>query len=392
MDKSENNITREKRDHGDGCVTMRKDGTWTARIMIGRKANNKPKIKAFYGKTDTEVKRKLREFKKNMDNLPKDTISKMSLGSYMNNWLEVYKKPALKPTSYDRLEDQKRLYIDPDLEYVQLKNLSTDDIQKLLNKLSKKYSHSTVKKAYMLLNACLNHAVAKKDLTYNPMAPIEVPEQKEFSKKEIVILTDDEEKIFIDEATKKYSNNIDIYRIGWAYVLILYTGLRVGELLALKWTDFNEKERSIKVTGNIVMVKNRDRKEGDPKNIYIEQTAKTDAAQNRVIPLSQTAMEAILSLKEINGSFEYICSSKNNKPVPKRAFDRAYRQICCRAGIDPVGVHSLRHTFASKLFRKGADVKTVSELLGHANTKITYNTYIHIMPEQKKSAIALLDG
>jgi len=102
-------------------------------------------------------------------------------------------------------------------------------------------------------------------------------------------------------------------------------------------------------------------------------------------------MEAILALKEINGSFTYICSSKNNKPVPKRAFDRAYRQICSRAGIDPAGVHSLRHTFASKLFRKGADIKTVSELLGHATTKITYNTYIHIMPEQKKSAIALLD-
>ena len=391
MEKNEKNNTREKRDHGDGSVTMRKDGSWTARIMIGRKANGNPKIKAFYGKSETEVKRKLREFKKDQDNLTKDSIAKMSLGSYMDNWLEVYKKPALKPTSYDRLEDQKRSYIDPTLEYIQMKNLSTDEIQKLLNTLSKKYSHSTVKKVYMLLNACLNHAVAKKDIPHNPMAPIEVPKQKEFTKKEIVILNDEEETKFINEATKKYSNDVDIYRIGWAYVLILYTGLRVGELLALKWTDFNEKDKSIKVTGNIVMVKNRDRKEGDPKNIYIEQTAKTDAAQNRVIPLSQTAMEAILALKEINDNFTYICSSKNNKPVPKRAFDRAYRQICGRAGIDPVGVHSLRHTFASKLFRKGADVKTVSELLGHANTKITYNTYIHIMPEQKKSAIALLD-
>ena len=382
---------KSKKGHGEGSIAQREDGTWWARIMIGYQTNGQPKRRAFYGKTEAEVKRKLREFKKNMDNLPKDTIAKMSLGSYMNNWLEVYKKPTLKPTSYDRLEDQKRLYIDPTLEYVQMKNLNTDDIQKLLNTLSVKYSHSTVKKAYMLLNACLNHAVAKKDLTYNPMAPINVPKQKEFSKKEIVILTEDEEKRFIAEATKKYGNDIDIYRIGWAYVLILYTGLRVGELLALKWTDFNEKDKSIKVTGNIVMVKNRDRKEGDPKNIYIEQTAKTDAAQNRVVPLSQTAMEAILVLKEINGSFDYVCSSKNNKPVPKRAFDRAYRQICGRAGIDPAGVHSLRHTFASKLFRKGADVKTVSELLGHANTKITYNTYIHIMPEQKKSAIALLD-
>ena len=388
----ENAVTKKvKKGHGEGSIAQREDGTWWARIMIGYQANGQPKRKAFYGKTEPEVRRKLREFKKNMDNLPKDAIAKMSLGSYMNNWLEVYKKPALKPTSYDRLEDQKRLYIDPTLEYVQMKNIDTDDIQKLLNTLSKKYSHSTVKKAYMLLNACLNHAVAKKDLMYNPMAPIEVPKQKEFSKKEIVILTEAEEERFIAEATKKYSNGVDIYRIGWAYVLMLFTGLRIGELLALKFTDFSEEDKMIKISSNIVLVKNRDRKEGDPKNMYIEQTTKTDAAQFRQIPLSKNAMEAILALKEINGSYDYICSSKNNKPVPKRAFDRAYRQICSKAGIDPVGLHSLRHTFASKLFRKGADVKTVSELLGHANTKITYNTYIHIMPEQKKSAIALLD-
>jgi len=380
-----------KKGHGEGSIAQRDDDTWWARIMIGYQPNGQPKRKAFYGKTEAEVKRKLREFKKNIDNLPKDTIAKMSLSVYMNNWLETYKMPTLKPTSYDRLEDQKRLYIDPTLEYVQMKNLNTDDIQKLLNNLSKKYSHSTVKKVYMLLNACLNHAVAKKDLTYNPMAPIEVPKQKEFSKKEIVILTEAEEERFITEATKKYSNGVDIYRIGWAYVLMLFTGLRIGELLALKFTDFDEDEKMIKVSSNIVLVKNRNRKEGEPKNKYIEQTAKTDAAQYRIVPLSRGAMEAVLALKEINSNFTYICSSRNNKPVPKRAFDRAYRQICIKAGIDPVGVHSLRHTFASKLFRKGADVKTVSELLGHANTKITYNTYIHIMPEQKKSAIALLD-
>jgi len=74
-----------------------------------------------------------------------------------------------------------------------------------------------------------------------------------------------------------------------------------------------------------------------------------------------------------------------------RNIDRMFRNILAKCGIKPCGVHALRHTFASMLFKRGVDVKTVSELLGHANVSVTYDRYIHLIKEQKQEAVALLD-
>jgi len=295
---------KDKRDHGEGSVSQRKDGSWTARIMIGHLANGNPKIKAFYGKTENEVKKKLRDYKKNIEAFSSENVAKMSLSVYMQNWLEVYKRPNLKPTSYDRLDDNKRLHVDSSLGYMHVKNITADDIQKHLTNLSERgYGYSTVKKVYMLLNACFNHAIANGDLQRNPMAPIESPKQKEYKRKEVNILTDSEIMRFTDEAYKKFEYSTDIYvhRLGAVYILMLNTGIRVGELIALKWSDYNEREKTIQVSGNVVTVKNRDKKTpDDPSYVQVFQSAKTISSQGRKIPLNKAAMLAIQNLKTVN--------------------------------------------------------------------------------------------
>lgn len=106
----------------------------------------------------------------------------------------------------------------------------------------------------------------------------------------------------------------------------------------------------------------------------------------RIIPLSLMALTALTQLKRT--SRDYIISTAGGKPVrPRNSFDTMLKY----AGISHKGLHSTRHTFASLLFKRGADVKTVCELLGHGDTRTTYSTYIHIIKEQKRDAISLLD-
>ena len=102
-------------------------------------------------------------------------------------------------------------------------------------------------------------------------------------------------------------------------------------------------------------------------------------------------MRALISLRGLNDNTPYVFATKNGKRITPRNIDRTFRSILKRCGIACTGVHSLRHTFASRLFAKGVDVKTVSELLGHSDVGITYDTYIHLIQEQRITAVKAIE-
>ena len=108
--------------------------------------------------------------------------------------------------------------------------------------------------------------------------------------------------------------------------------------------------------------------------------------------MADRAIEALDYLSKHRKHGKFVAVTKNGNSVPARNIDRAFRQIIKATGIEKTcGVHSLRHTFASMLFKRGVDVKTVSEILGHSDVSVTYNIYIHIIDEQKFTAIDLLN-
>ena len=157
--------------------------------------------------------------------------------------------------------------------------------------------------------------------------------------------------------------------------------MRREELLALKWDDIDFKEANISIDKTTIWIDNQ---------IIDQNVTKTDNSK-RIIPISSKAKEALLSLKEITGNFEYIMSTEKGTRVNPRNLDRMFRNICSAIGLEKNGVHSLRHTFASMLFARGAEVKVVSKLLGHSSTTITSDIYIHLIDEQKEKAIKSLD-
>lgn len=381
---------RQRRDYGSGSISQRADGTWTARMVIGVNEKGKPRIKALYGKTEREVKKKLKDFQKEFYKNDQAVVQRSTVEGYMRTWLYENKQNELKPKSFDRLEQTVLYQVIPKVGHIQLAAFQSNDVQIMLNTLKKEgYSYSTVKKAYDAVNECFRTGVIQRTVVFNPALGVAVPAKKSFGKAEIRYYDDEEVNKLCGAAVSAYSNGKRIYRLGDAIILDLNTGLRLAELLALKWTEVDFVRRKVIVNATRVIVK--DRSDGaEKKYVVIEQDSAKSATSMREIDMNDACFEALTRLKEITGQFEYVLSTREGKPVIPRYLDRLFRKIAIAAGIPDekvYGLHALRHTFASRLFAAGEDIKTVSELLGHSDITITYNTYIHLINDQKRKAV-----
>lgn len=379
-----------KRDNGTGTIYQRTNGSWVGKIYLGRDETGKEKFKYLSGKTEGEVKRKIREY--NQSSTQIDT-KKVTVEAYLLNWLQTYKKGTVKLSSYDAIERTIRHQIAPNIGMIQIQQLTSDDIQRFLNKLKDgdKYSHSTVKKAHDCLHAALLHATIKKDIAENPMLLVKMPDKKLFQPKEIRFFTKEECSLIIEESSRQYKTGSPVYIYGDAYVLMLHTGIRLGEAIGLKKTDWNKDDNTLHIQRNIQSVSKRD----DDGNRLIGKhlvfnTTKTYSG-DRIIPLNKAATDSLERLCKQHPDSEYIICSSKGDVIPPERLERTFYRMLKNIGISQTGTHSLRHTFASMLFAKGTDVKTVSELLGHASIQITLNTYVHLIGKPKHNAVAKLD-
>ena len=139
---------KQRRDYGSGSISQRKDGTWTARMIIGTNEAGNPRIKAFYGKSEREVKKKMKEFEKELHKNDGTVVQKNTVETYMRNWLYSVKSNELKPKSFDRLERTIVYQVIPHIGNLQIAAIQADDVQKMLNTLKAEgKSYSTIKKA-----------------------------------------------------------------------------------------------------------------------------------------------------------------------------------------------------------------------------------------------------
>ncbi|MGX8701347.1 tyrosine-type recombinase/integrase [Caproiciproducens sp.] len=378
---------------GEGSIFQRKDGNWCAKIQLGTNEQGKPIIKTFYGAKQKIVRDKLKAYKELIKGASDDQTNEVTVDSYVVNWLTTVKSIQLKPSSYDRLEATINQNIIPYIGYHQLSQLTPEQIQEeLINKMiDKDYSYSSIKKAYNAINACYKYALSVRKLTYNPVSAVTLPSTHMFEKKTIRWFNDDEIKRFKEQCIFKYKNGIFRYPLGYAMIFIMNTGLRLGEALAIQWCNVDFAEKRLSVDSNVVMAV--DRKSETKKRVQINQDFLKTKSSKRIIPLNKTAINALEEIKKIRyfGEDSYIFCTEEGKQNKVRNFCRTYESILKRADIESCGIHTLRHTFASKLFAKNVDIKKISALLGHSDVSITYNTYIHLINEQKAQAVELID-
>lgn len=288
---------------------------------------------------------------------------------WLNIWLNNYIKPSAKECTYIRYEQLIRTHITPKLGDMDINELTPIVLQsfvtELLNngnlKTGKELSANTVNAIISVLQNSLRTAHL---LGYNKDYTANMIKRPKLKERKIECFTLAEQKKI--ESAALNSKKTKMFGI----VLCLYTGLRVGELIALQWKDIDLQKGLLTVsrschdtTGGIVF--------DEPKT----------ATSRRVIPLPKQLLQKLKSIKKSSNS-DFVVSVDGNA-VSVRSYQRSFELLLKRQNIIHRGFHSLRHTFATRALECGMDVKTLSEILGHKNPTVTLNRYAHSLLEHK---------
>lgn len=302
---------------------------------------------------------------------------------YEKIWLPV-KKSSLKLSSYTRLEQIVYVNIIPALGDEILQSITPMTIIKFMQIVAEKYSFSTAKKIYQTLNSCFKYAIQTNDITINPMTIIPVPQKNKYPPaQKMSVLTVKEISIMKKTITEKSGKSKIDYIAGWAFYIMLNTGLRPGELLALTWADIQGDY--IYINKNIVTVKDS---EINKYITIVQQTPKTASSERRIFMNNNVR----LALKEIRSFYfpveKYIISFNGSFITPNH-FRKLWYRFIKYSGIKKRNLYSLRHTFASLMFSQGCDIKSISYIMGHSSVRTTYDTYIHLFEKNYRETNVL---
>lgn len=385
---AEKETTKKRRKKGNGSIMKKENGTYLGRIMI---AGYEPF--SCTGATRKEVERKLEEFK--IRTLKKEIIpQKIFVNSYIEKWLETVKRPSLKASSFDRLEaTYLRQIKDSQVGRCQLGNITSMDVQELINEKSKTLSYSSLKKIYELMNGCFEYAVICREMDFNPVRAVQMPKKENIAKKEKQMgIFSKEELARIEKVAEiTYLSGEVRYKHVWFFILMANTGLRAGEAIALRWDNVDFVKGLIYVRQNASIVKCRNSEEQKYQTIITTVKTKTG---NRVVPCNEKALQALRALQNYQNTHhiqsEYVDCNGKGELLSQHTLPKILTAILKAAEVPYRSVHSFRHTFATNLISAGVDVKVVSQLLGHSSVKITYDAYVHMGVAHAMEAVKLI--
>ena len=371
----------KRRANGEGNIRKRKDGRWEGRYTAGRDSETGKAIyKNVLGKTQSEVKEKLKQAITASQQLDMSRVKTYTLETWLNIWYETYVEPRLR----EKTKDYYRNYIDnhiiPGLGKIPLEKLTTIQIQKFYNDLQKngrvqRYQHIELKDKglsvlvvrgiHTLLSNCLEQAVTERLILVNPAKGCRLPK---LEKKEMKILPQEKIGPYLMEADKR--------GLLAAFYLELTTGLRRGELLALLWTDLDVENKTISVTKQVNRINGK---------LVVSQPKTQNSIRTLAIP--QQAVDLLVAEHQKHPSNPYLFPSpKTGTMFDPDSFRHTHDKILKTIGAEHIRFHDLRHTFATLSLKNGVDVKTLSGALGHYSAGFTLSTYTHATAGMKRDA------
>ncbi len=374
-----------KRGHGEGTIYKRKDGRWEAKASIGfDPATGKPKRLTKYFKTRKEAQEWLAKVAHEKATGIFVEPHRVTVGEWLDRWLEVYVRPSVRDTTYQNYETLVRCHIKPYLGGKPIQKLMPGDLQAFYNaKLEggradgKEGGMSTraVRYLHFLLSAALKQAVKEGLVSRNVAEATNPPKQ---GKKEIQYLTTEEIQRFLQVARES--------RYYVAMLTELGTGLRRGELLGLKWEDVDLKRGVITVRRQLVRAKggpvfHEPKTESGIRTVTVPAEVLKELKAHK----ARQNEEKLLLGNAYDDSGLVFCQA-NGRRLEPRNFTRHFDNLLKKAGIRHVSFHSLRHTHATELLRLGVNLKTIQGRLGHSNFNVTANFYAHIADELQQEA------
>ncbi len=361
-------------------IRKRKDGRWEARYITGRNSCGKAVYRSVYGKSYTETKEKLKleQFKSKTKT---QLISQISYKELLNEWLQN-SRIRYKQSTYVKYQYLIERHLIPVIGDKEVSSLSVTEINTLLgDKLKnggltngKALSPSYVRTMALIMKSALNYAVLEEFC-----CPVKSEIYKPVIKQSRVPILSHTEFCHLSAYCHEHLNFTSI-----GILIALNTGLRVGEICALRWKDIDIDSHLLHVNNTVSRIKN-DRE----KCKWIMETPKT-ASSLRDVPLSKSLTKDLLRMCGCSNS-DYIVSEQETFINP-RTFEYRYHKILCASQVTDINFHALRHTFATRCIEGGMDVKTLSEILGHSSASITLNTYVHSSMELKKNQMEKVEN
>lgn len=317
------------------------------------------------------------------------------VGDYIEEWLEVYKRPNVKPITYSLQERNVRLNILPRWSNYRLNEITRNEYQKWINELRNRYSEGTVRRIHSIFSTAMHDAVHEfRILRENPIQKIKVPPEVE-KRKEVRYFTREQLDKFLSQVVPvknaKYRHSIQ-YKV--LFTLLARTGLRIGEALALTWDDINLQNKTLTVSKTLVYPLNSAPYLSTPKSKKSNRTIKLD---DRLVALlkrhSVNQKEVILRYVNYKASDKNLLFHQQDGRWLRTNVVREYfKEVCKRSDLPILSPHALRHTHAVHLLEAGATIKYVSERLGHASIKVTADTYLHITKKIEDDALKLYES
>ena len=369
----------KKRANGEGSIRKRKDGRWEGRYTAGHDpVTGKAIYKNVLGKTQAEVKEKLKKAIEESKRLDIVKSGEYTVGQWMDFWLENYAKLKVRYSSYQTYKGFINNHIKPAIGNIPLPKLTTMELQQLYKKLlesgrvdrieaknkPKGLSVKTVRNLHQMVCSALNLAVSQKLISSNPASACALPKVE---RKEMKTIPVEQLSAFFEEA--KQSGVFELYYIDLA------TGLRRGELLGLKWDDIDLTNGIIRVQRQIL------RQNGE----VVEAPLKTKNSY-RSVTIGADAIEVLKEQKKKTVNSEYVFPSPTGGPMSPDSVLHMLQRVLKRAGLERVRFHDLRHTSATLALQNGVDIKTVSGMLGHYSAGFTLDTYAHVTTAAQREA------
>ncbi|MCI5496136.1 MAG: site-specific integrase [Roseburia sp.] len=383
-----------RRTKGTGSIYKRKDGRWCASIYDDK--DGKITRRYVYGRTQKEVHAKLKQLEEQMQTEKEQALHPFlskKFSDWVYEYLEVYKKPLLKQTTYNTYQNFYRKHIlRHEIGKMPVGELSAEYIQEYYRKKQLSgLSAKTIHHIHVLINGSLTKAFQLGYLERNVCERVVLPKKERFTG----------EHMNLEDAKRFIADGKD-ERLYPIIVTAMLTGLRRGELFGLHWGDIDWENQILHVNGSLCRVQKTDDK-GKSYTDYEVLSPKTTKSR-RNVPLSHTVVQALLLQKEwqetsqklLGESYEnpenFVFTEEDGSIIDHRRFLDQYYAVLEKYNISRIRFHDLRHTFASLLLESGENIKSIQELLGHSQISTTMDIYAHFSENLKKKSIQNLSN
>lgn len=297
-------------------------------------------------------------------------VEKEKFNKICDEWLS-YKKLRIKESTYSNYSFKINRYIKKDFGEKRLQDLKNEDINRYIERLQKRLSNKTIKDITIVLKSVLKYAERKYDMDFK-LDLVSTP-----------LATEEEVEVFNEKERRRIQNYIlkskQLNEIG--ILISMYSGMRIGEICALKWCDIDFENKSIKVTHTVQRIYIN---KNDTKIILTSPKTKKSI---REIPLAKILYENLKELSKKYSKEAFVLTGREDRLIEPLGYRYTYRRLLRRCNIKYKKFHCLRHTFATKCVRVGMDVKSLSEILGHSNVSVTLGIYVHSSYAIKKKYI-----